>query len=112
MDLRLSLLSPIWWASVLLCTILLSTTTSWLAQRRARRGGADATVPGLGVHRLRCASWVVGLLVLANLSMLGTLAAANLHTPHLMGPVGLSFCLCCLVSLVLAVLVQGLATRA
>jgi hypothetical protein len=51
-------------------------------------------------------------LVLANLSMLGTLAAANLHTPHLMGPVGLSFCLCCLVSLVLAVLVQGLATRA
>ena len=112
MDLRLSLLSPVWWASVLVCTILLTATTSWLARRRARRSCADATAPGLSVHRLRCASWVVGLLALTNLAMLGTPTAANLRTPRLMGPVGLSFCLCCLVSLVLAVLVHGLATRA
>jgi hypothetical protein len=54
---------------------------------------------------------VVALLVLANLAMLGTLSAANLRTPRLAGPVGLVFVLCCMVSLVLAVLVHNAAKR-
>ena len=111
MDLYLSLLSPAWWAGVLVCTILLSAFCSWLAQRGGRRVGpttnADTTA-----RRLRQASWVVGLLVLANLAMLGTLAAANLHTPRITGPVGLAFILCCLVSLTLAVLMFRANTEA
>ncbi|MFH1462797.1 MAG: hypothetical protein ABIO70_00215 [Pseudomonadota bacterium] len=104
MDLSLSLLSPAWWATVLVCTILLTALSSLLARRRA-----DPTrAPPPTARRLRLATWTVTLLVLANLAMLGTLLAVNLPSPRLAGPVGLSFLLCCLVSLVLAVLVHGM----
>ena len=86
MDLYHSLLSPVWWASVLLCTILLTTVTSWLARRSARRGNETTPNHHTKARRLRLATWAVALLVLANLAMLGSLAAANLRTPRLVGP--------------------------
>ena len=108
MDLYLSLLSPVWWASVLLCSIALCATGSWVARRGIGRAGSEpAATSGLegAKRRVRFGAFVVGLLVLANLAMLGTLAIANLRVPRLVGPVGLALVLCCLVSLVLALLV-------
>ncbi|MFH1468470.1 MAG: integrin alpha, partial [Pseudomonadota bacterium] len=64
---------------------------SWLARRNADPTLAAPPTAG----RLRLASWTVALLVVANLAMLGTLLAVNLHTPRLAGPVGLSFLFCC-----------------
>ena len=107
MELYLSLFSPVWWAGVLVCTILLSAVSSWLARRSDKHADLSPQDTTTTAHRLRRAAWVVGLLVLANLAMLGTLAAANLRTPRIAGPVGLALVLCCLISLVLAVLVHG-----
>ena len=107
MDLHHSLASPVWWSSVLLCTILLTTASSWLARRSAQLGNKPAPNNHTKARRLRLAAWAVALLVLANLAMLGSLAAANLRTPRLAGPVGLAFLLCCLISLVLAVLIHA-----
>ena len=102
MDLDHTLLSPLWWASVLVCTIALTAACRWLARRLATQTARPRDTPS--TTRLRLGSRVIGLLVLANLTMLGGLAAANLPTPRLAGPIGLAFVLCCLVSLVLAVL--------
>jgi hypothetical protein len=111
MDLYLSLLSPVWWATVLVCTVALTAATSWLARGAARRSGPAQAARSISHRRMRLAAWTVVLLVLANLSMLCTMVAANLRTPNLAGPVGLAFVLCCLVSLVLAVIVHGAARR-
>ena len=113
MELYLSLLSPVWWASVLLCSIASCATGSWVARRGTERTGSEpATTTGLdgAMRRVRFGAFVVVLLVLANLAMLGTLSIANLRVPRLAGPVGLALVLCCLVSLVLALLVyRGVA---
>ncbi len=107
MEIYLSLLSPVWWAGVLVCTILLSAGSAGHARRVTKRPGDRRLASPVTVRRARCAAWSAALLVLANLTMLGALAAANLRTPRLAGPVGLTFVLCCLVSLVLAVLVHS-----
>ncbi len=110
MEIYLTLLSPLWWGTVVLCSALFATVTTWLARRRplqTRQGD-----PGDRARRLRLGTWVAGLLVLANIAMFGTLAAANLRVPSIAGPVGLAFLLCCLVSLVLAVSLHAAAGRA
>jgi hypothetical protein len=88
MDLYLSLLSPVWWATVLVCTVALTAATSWLARGAARRSGPAQAARSISHRRMRLAAWTVVLLVLANLSMLCTMVAANLRTPNLAGPVG------------------------
>jgi hypothetical protein len=111
-DLYDTLLSPLWWAAVLGCSTALTILSRWVVPRlsRGRRRPAPPS-SGRSRRRLRAATLVVALLVLANLAMLGTLTAANLHTPRLAGPVGLAFILCCLVSLTLAVLMFGADTE-
>ena len=115
MELYASLLSPVWWASVLVSAVLLGVLSSmflrWQARNRERiapGNGAESTHCQRTVLRYRL--WVVNLLVLANVGMLAGLSAANLRAPVLYGPVGLAFILLCLVSLALSVLVY-LASR-
>ena len=108
MDLHDTLLSPLWWAAVLVCSTALTSLIRWVVPRFSPGNRTPAPASqGRSHRRLHTATFVVALLVLANLAMLGTLAAANLHTPRITGPVGLAFILCCLVSLTLAVLVFG-----
>ena len=102
-----ALLSPLWWASVLLVGILINAGCSWLVRRRARNGPERPSGDQEAPRHLRLGPWVLGLTVLANIAMFVTLAAANLRVPRLAGPVGICFLLCCLVSLTLAVALHG-----
>ena len=113
---RISLLSPFWWISVLLGSVLLGSVTPTVAGRLSgfRRASAakDPVEENLRLRRvLRLRLWAVDLLVLANLGMIVGLSAVNLRTPALCGPVSLAFVLLCLVSLTLASLVYLSSVR-
>jgi len=111
MDEYHALLSPLWWASVLVATIVINTGCSWLVRRRARNGPERLSGDQEAPRHLRLGPRVLGLTVLANISMFATLAAANLRVPRLAGPVGICFLLCCLVSLTLAVALHSASRR-
>ncbi len=109
MELYLTLLSPVWWCTVVLCSGAFAVFAAWLSRRRPRGSAADQIE--LRARQLRLGTRVVALLVLANIAVFGTLAAANLRVPSLVGPVGMACLLCCLVSLALAVSLYGASTR-
>ena len=102
MDAYETLLSPLWWATVLLATLLIDAACRWLA-RRHRNSPEQRAQRSAGTPRpLRFGPWVIGLTVLGNIALLGGLAAANLRTPRPAGPIGLSCVVCALVSVILA----------
>ena len=116
MELYASLLSPVWWSSVLLCSAMFGVLSSLIHRHQAHHRAPAKPIDDAESNRrmgkaLRLRLWVVNLLVAANVGMLAGLSAVNLRTPALYGPVSLAFVLLCLVSLTLSVSVYMASVR-
>jgi len=100
LELYLTVLSPVWWGSVVIVSVLIGQLSSRVLGRMdVRRGGPS---PGGLLKVLRLRLWMATLLCIANVAMLVVLLVGNWHAPTLAGPIGLAFVLLCLFTLTLA----------
>ncbi len=110
MELYLTVLSPVWWISVVLVTVLTGLLSSWVLGRVKPRGGGSS--PDGLQKELRLRLWMATLLCVANIAMLVALLAGNWRAPALAGPIGLAFVILCLLTLTLAWHAHRAAERA
>jgi len=100
-ELHITLVSPLWWLTVLVASVAIAWTSNRLLCRGPVNVADSERALLLLARATRLRGWMAVCLCGANLAMLVVLGVANLRIPSLVGPVGLVFLLLCVSTLLL-----------